>query len=333
MPRAWRSIRTAIISPHHPGGPHPIFRQGQTPHPGDRPARTATSDEFDRAELLAPNGCRMVVCRGFVQSSHPGIFAGRQVPPDLWAPGGPGEFSYPYDIRWTRPAASMSVSSAIAASGVFDASDHFLENHQLVRSRAIVWNIFDSEENLYVADSQNHRVQKFIRRKEGCRPVNFLPLVTSAVSVYLYHPRWPGRCGSLKFDVRVSRWRRCLTHFLRTAIVLALVSALAGLQWRKNLDGMIVYYLLDRSGQHSLGPAGRRAQLRQRCHGGEKAALNRAASSSSTPDASIWKLTTEEHSGRKGPINREPNGPTSPARLIEHRRLSRKRPETPRARF
>ena len=50
-----------------------------------------------------------------------------------------------------------------------------------------------------------------------------------------------------KSDVQVSRWRRWLACALRTAIVVALVLALAGLQWRKNLDGMIVYYLLDRS--------------------------------------------------------------------------------------
>src|SRR5581483_10969724 len=50
-----------------------------------------------------------------------------------------------------------------------------------------------------------------------------------------------------KSDVQVSKWRRWIAFILRTLIVTALVLALAGLQWNKRLEGMNVYYLLDRS--------------------------------------------------------------------------------------
>ncbi len=50
-----------------------------------------------------------------------------------------------------------------------------------------------------------------------------------------------------KSDVQVSVWRRWVSFALRTIIVLALVFAAAGLQWRKPLEGMNLTFLLDRS--------------------------------------------------------------------------------------
>ncbi len=50
-----------------------------------------------------------------------------------------------------------------------------------------------------------------------------------------------------KSDVQVSKWRRWTAFLIRTVIVLALVLALAGLQWMRSLDGMNVFFLLDRS--------------------------------------------------------------------------------------
>ena len=52
---------------------------------------------------------------------------------------------------------------------------------------------------------------------------------------------------TLKSDVQVSRWRRWLAFSLRTLIVMAVVFALAGLQWLRPLEGMNVFFLLDRS--------------------------------------------------------------------------------------
>lgn len=50
-----------------------------------------------------------------------------------------------------------------------------------------------------------------------------------------------------KSDVQVSRWRRWTAFLLRTVMVSLLVLALAGLQWQRHLEGMNVFYLLDRS--------------------------------------------------------------------------------------
>jgi hypothetical protein len=50
-----------------------------------------------------------------------------------------------------------------------------------------------------------------------------------------------------KSDVQISKWRRWLAFSLRAAIVTALVLALAGLQWLRAMQGMNVFYLLDRS--------------------------------------------------------------------------------------
>ncbi|MBA4150701.1 MAG: VWA domain-containing protein [Verrucomicrobia bacterium] len=50
-----------------------------------------------------------------------------------------------------------------------------------------------------------------------------------------------------KSDVQVSAWRRWVSFFLRIVIVIALVLAIAGLQWKKPLEGMNVTFLLDRS--------------------------------------------------------------------------------------
>src|SRR5882724_1209886 len=50
-----------------------------------------------------------------------------------------------------------------------------------------------------------------------------------------------------KSDVQISRWRRWLAFSLRTLVVTAIVLALAGLQWLRALEGMNVFFLLDRS--------------------------------------------------------------------------------------
>lgn len=50
-----------------------------------------------------------------------------------------------------------------------------------------------------------------------------------------------------KSDVQISRWRRWIAFSIRTVIVTALILALAGLQWMRALEGMNIFFLLDRS--------------------------------------------------------------------------------------
>jgi uncharacterized membrane protein len=51
----------------------------------------------------------------------------------------------------------------------------------------------------------------------------------------------------VKSDVQISRWRRWSAFAVRAFIVIALILALAGLQWLRPLEGMNVFFLLDRS--------------------------------------------------------------------------------------
>ncbi len=76
------------------------------------------------------------------------------------------------------------------------------------------------------------------------------------MNVQFTHPAWllllPPALGwviwlAWKSDVQISRWRRSVALSLRAAIVIALVLALAGLQWLRPLEGMNVFFLLDRS--------------------------------------------------------------------------------------
>ena len=50
-----------------------------------------------------------------------------------------------------------------------------------------------------------------------------------------------------KSDVQVSRWRRWTAFGIRVTVLSALVLALAGIQWLRQLEGMNVFFLLDRS--------------------------------------------------------------------------------------
>src|SRR3954464_11894598 len=50
-----------------------------------------------------------------------------------------------------------------------------------------------------------------------------------------------------KTDVQIGSWRRSVALALRTCVVLSLILALAGLQWKRPMEGMNVFFLLDRS--------------------------------------------------------------------------------------
>ena len=50
-----------------------------------------------------------------------------------------------------------------------------------------------------------------------------------------------------KSDVQVSTWRRWTAFGLRTVILTALVCAVAGLQWLRSVEGMNLFFVLDRS--------------------------------------------------------------------------------------
>src|SRR3989454_7742187 len=50
-----------------------------------------------------------------------------------------------------------------------------------------------------------------------------------------------------KSDVQVGLWRRSMALAIRTVVLTALVFAIAGLQWRTPVEGMNVFFVLDRS--------------------------------------------------------------------------------------
>lgn len=50
-----------------------------------------------------------------------------------------------------------------------------------------------------------------------------------------------------KSDVQIAKWRRWLTLAVRLVVVFLIVLAIAGLQWLKPLEGMNVFYAIDRS--------------------------------------------------------------------------------------
>src|SRR4051794_1454384 len=50
-----------------------------------------------------------------------------------------------------------------------------------------------------------------------------------------------------KSDVQISKWRRCIALSIRTVVLLAIVFAIAGFQWLRPLEGMNVFFMLDRS--------------------------------------------------------------------------------------
>ena len=52
---------------------------------------------------------------------------------------------------------------------------------------------------------------------------------------------------ALKTDVQIGSGRRWIALGIRIIVVLLLVFAIAGLQWRRPLDGMNLFFVLDRS--------------------------------------------------------------------------------------
>ena len=56
-----------------------------------------------------------------------------------------------------------------------------------------------------------------------------------------------------KSDAAATSWRKWIAFAIRTLVLLAVVLALAGLQWRRPKEGMNVMFLLDRS--DSIPPA------------------------------------------------------------------------------
>lgn len=50
-----------------------------------------------------------------------------------------------------------------------------------------------------------------------------------------------------KSDVQVSAWRRWVSLVIRTLVVLAVIFAICGLQWLLPIEGMNVFFVLDRS--------------------------------------------------------------------------------------
>ena len=52
---------------------------------------------------------------------------------------------------------------------------------------------------------------------------------------------------AFKSDVQVGAWRKWMALIVRTIVVIAIVLAIAGLQWLLPVEGMNVFFVLDRS--------------------------------------------------------------------------------------
>src|SRR6267142_5221911 len=52
---------------------------------------------------------------------------------------------------------------------------------------------------------------------------------------------------AFKSDVQVGAWRKWMALIVRTIVVVAIVLAIAGLQWLLPVEGMNVFFVLDRS--------------------------------------------------------------------------------------
>src|ERR1041385_8860238 len=52
---------------------------------------------------------------------------------------------------------------------------------------------------------------------------------------------------ALKSDVQVGAWRKWMALAMRTLVIITIVFAIAGLQWLLPVEGMNVFFVLDRS--------------------------------------------------------------------------------------
>src|SRR5947207_2959671 len=52
---------------------------------------------------------------------------------------------------------------------------------------------------------------------------------------------------SWKSDVQISGWRRWTALIVRTVVLILLVFAIAGFQWLRPVEGMNLFFVLDRS--------------------------------------------------------------------------------------
>src|SRR5260370_37988904 len=68
-------------------------------------------------------------------------------------------------------------------------------------------------------------------------PIYLLLLVPALAWVFWF---------AFKSDVQVGAWRKWMALIVRTIVVLAIVFAIAGLQWLLPVEGMNVVFVLDR---------------------------------------------------------------------------------------
>ncbi len=92
------------------------------------------------------------------------------------------------------------------------------------------------------------------------------------MSIQFSHPQWllllvPALAWTFwlawRSDASLTRWRRWASTSLRVLVVLLLVAAVAGLQWRRLQEGMNVFFVLDRS--DSI-PSGLQEEARERAN-------------------------------------------------------------------
>ena len=76
------------------------------------------------------------------------------------------------------------------------------------------------------------------------------------MKIQFTHPLWllllPIAIGWIvwlfwKSDVHIAQWRRWTALVVRLIVAVAMIFAIAGLQWLKPIEGMNVFYAIDRS--------------------------------------------------------------------------------------
>ena len=96
-----------------------------------------------------------------------------------------------------------------------------------------------------------------------------------------------------KTDVQIGAWRRWMALALRTIVCLALILAIAGVQWLLPVEGMNVFFVLDRSDSVPSGQQDAAKSLVNRM-AGQKQRVDKAGVIVFGTDASIDRLPNEK---------------------------------------
>jgi len=131
---------------------------------------------------------------------------------------------------------------------------------------------------------------------------------------------------TLRSDVQISAWRRWTAFGLRLVIVLALILAIAGLQWKRPQEGMNVFFLLDRS--DSIPPEQQEAaRLYVSKASALKKPIDKAGVLAFGRTRPSTRLRTKRSATKRFRRSWAASEPTSPRPYVSDRRVSRDRPK------